>query len=200
MAPDSHRPPGTARQTTSGRVAVAGTRQLIDSEAQIDMRALRAYRLGRLRGELKRRDYAGILLYDPINIRYATGARNMTVWTLHNAVRYCFVASEGPVVLFEFHSTPHLPAGLETIDEIRTAVYWFYFGAGQHGPERVKLWAAELADLVRQHGGGNWRLAVDKCDFLGVDALRAEGLEVTDGQEVTELARRIKSPEELACM
>jgi Xaa-Pro aminopeptidase len=110
------------------------------------------------------------------------------------------VATEGPVVIFEFHSSPHLPAGLETIDEIRTAVYWFYFGAGQHGPERVKLWAAELADLVRQHGGGNRRLAVDKCDFLGVDALRAEGLEVKDGQEVTELARRIKSAEELACM
>jgi len=200
MAPDNHRPPAPASQHTSGGVSVAGTRQLIDSEAQIDMRALRAYRLGRLRDELKRRDYAGILLYDPINIRYATGARNMTVWTLHNAVRYCFVASEGPVVLFEFHSAPHLPAGLETIDEIRTAIYWFYFGAGQNGPERVNLWAAELADLMRRHGGGNRRLAVDKCDFLGVDALRAEGLEVMDGQEVTELARRIKSPEELACM
>ena len=89
MAPDSHRPPGTARQTTSGRVAVAGTRQPIDSEAQIDMRALRAYRLGRLRDELKRRDYAGILLYDPINIRYATGARNMTVWTLTGRSMLC---------------------------------------------------------------------------------------------------------------
>jgi Xaa-Pro aminopeptidase len=200
MAPDNHRPPAPASQHTSGGVSVEGTRQLIDTEAQIDMAALRAYRLGRLRGELKRRDYAGILLYDPINIRYATGARNMTVWTLHNAVRYCFVATEGPVVMFEFHSSPHLPAGLETIDEIRTAVYWFYFGAGQNGPERVKLWAAELAELVRRHGGGNRRLAVDKCDFLGVDALRAEGLEVMDGQEVTELARRIKSREELACM
>jgi Xaa-Pro aminopeptidase len=198
MPPDNRMPSGTARQTTTGKVAAEGTRQLIDSE--IDMRVLRAYRLGRLRDELKRRDYAGILLYDPINIRYATGARNMTVWTLHNAVRYCFVASEGPVVMFEFHSAPHLPAGLETVDEIRTAVYWFYFGAGQHGAERVKLWAAELADLLRRHGGGNRRLAVDKCDFLGVDALRAEGLEVTDGQEVTELARRLKSREELACM
>jgi len=173
---------------------------LSDTEARVDMRVLRASRLERLRAQLRARDYAGCLLYDPINIRYATGARNMTVWTLHNPVRYCFVASEGPVVLFEFHSTPHLAAGLETVDEIRTAVYWFYFGAGQHGPERVKLWAAELADLVRQHGGGNRRLAVDKCDFLGIDAMRAEGIEVTDGQEVTELARRIKSPEELACM
>ncbi len=122
MPPDSRMSSGTAAHQASRSAERGGTRQLIDSEAQIDMRALRAYRLGRLRDELKRRDYAGILLYDPINIRYATGARNMTVWTLHNPVRYCFVASEGPVVLFEFHSTPHLPAGLETVDEIRTAV------------------------------------------------------------------------------
>ncbi|HEX9768704.1 MAG TPA: Xaa-Pro peptidase family protein, partial [Kiloniellales bacterium] len=200
MPPDSRLPPGPAGQETAGRVAAEGTRQLIDSEPQIDMRALRAYRLGRLRDQLKRCDTAGILLYDPINIRYATGARNMTVWTLHNAVRYCFVATEGPVVLFDFHSTPHLAAGLETVDEIRPAVYWYYFAAGPRGAERAKPWAAEIADLVRRHGGGNRRLAVDKCDYLGIDALRAAGLEVTDGQEVTELARRLKSPEELACM
>ncbi len=200
MPPGSPMPAKPVAERAPGGLEAGGTRQLIDSEAQIDMRALRAYRLGRLRGELKRRDYAGILLYDPVNIRYATGARNMTVWTLHNAVRYCFVATEGPVVLFDFHSSPHLAAGLETVDEIRAAVYWFYFGAGSKGPERSKLWAAELADLVRRHGGGNRRLAVDKCDYLGIDALRAEGMEIMDGQEVTELARRLKSPEELACM
>ena len=52
---------------------------LTDSEAPIDMRALRAYRLGRVRRELAARDYAGLLLFDPINVRYATGTRNMTV-------------------------------------------------------------------------------------------------------------------------
>ena len=35
------------------------------------------------------------------NIRYATGSRNMAVWTLHNAARYAFVPVEGPVVLFD---------------------------------------------------------------------------------------------------
>jgi hypothetical protein len=53
MAPDNHRPSATAGQQTLGRVAVEGTRQLIDTEPQIDMRALRAYRLARLKDELK---------------------------------------------------------------------------------------------------------------------------------------------------
>jgi Xaa-Pro aminopeptidase len=156
--------------------------------------------LGRIRAQLKRLDYGGIVLYDPINIRYATGARNMTVWTMHNAVRYCFIPTEGPIVLFDFHNCEHLSAGLETVDEVRHAVSWFYFGAAYLGPERAKRWAAELADLMRLHGGGNRRFAIDKCEPMGVAALTAEGIEVMDGQEVTELARCIKSPEELACM
>jgi len=28
----------------------------------------------------------GVILFDPINIRYATGSRNMQVWTMHNPV------------------------------------------------------------------------------------------------------------------
>ena len=173
---------------------------LTDTEAMIDMVALRRYRLERVRAELRRLDYAGCLLYDPINIRYATGSRNMAVWTLHNAVRYCFVATEGPVVLFDFHNCEHLSQGLESVSEVRPAAAWFYFGAAQHMEERAARWAAELADLVRRHGGGNRRLAADRCDPLGVSALAAEGIELRDGQEVTELARRLKSPEELACM
>ena len=67
---------------------------------KIDLNAMRAYRLARVRQELKARDYGGLLLYDPLNIRYATDTRNMSVWTMHNAVRYAFIATEGPVVMF----------------------------------------------------------------------------------------------------
>jgi Xaa-Pro aminopeptidase len=162
--------------------------------------AMRAYRLERLRGELRARDLAGLVVYDPINIRYATGTTNMQVWALHNPVRYAFVATEGPVVLFDFHGGFHLSDGIETVDEVRPALGWFYFAAGPHAGARARRWAAEIADLVRAHGGGNRRLAVDKCDFAGIDALRAEGIQVFDGQEITELARRIKSPDEILAM
>ncbi|TIV10541.1 MAG: aminopeptidase P family protein, partial [Mesorhizobium sp.] len=45
--------------------------------------AMRSYRLERIRAELKRRDYAGALLYDPVNIRYATDSTNMQLWVAH---------------------------------------------------------------------------------------------------------------------
>src|SRR3546814_18494334 len=55
----------------------------------------------------------------------------MQVWCLHNAVRYVFVPTEGPVVLFDFHNCAHLSAGNEVVSEVRPAVGWFYFAAGK---------------------------------------------------------------------
>src|SRR5260370_41825884 len=64
--------------------------------AEVDEPRLRRDRLSRLRAELAKRDYAGALLSDPMNLRYATGARNMPVWTMHAPGRYVFVATDGP--------------------------------------------------------------------------------------------------------
>ena len=50
---------------------------------EIDQTTLFRYRLERLRAELRKRDYAGAVLFDPMNLRYATGTRNMAVWTMH---------------------------------------------------------------------------------------------------------------------
>jgi Xaa-Pro aminopeptidase len=166
----------------------------------IDLPGVRAYRLARVREQLRARDYAGCVLFDPINIRYATDSRNMAVWTLHNAARYCFVATEGPVIVFDFHNCAHLSDGLETVDEVRPARAWYYFAAGPHVTERAAIWAAEIADLVRAHGGGNTRLALDHCDPAGAAALAREGIDVHDGQEVLEQARVIKSTAELTLM
>ena len=171
-----------------------------DTPALPDVGRMRRARLARLRTELARRDVAGALLYDPINLRYATGSRNMAVWTLHNAVRYAFVATEGPVVLFDFHGCRHLSAGLDTVDETRPATSWYFFGAGPRMAERANRWAAEVADLVTSHGGGNRRLAVDRVDPEGAEALRARGITVVDGQEPCECARAIKTRDEIAAM
>src|SRR5258707_236893 len=68
----------------------------------IDQRALNRYRLECVRTQLQRLDYAGAVLSDPMNIHYATGSRNMPIWTMHAPGRYAFVATEGPVILYEF--------------------------------------------------------------------------------------------------
>lgn len=164
------------------------------------LEAARAYRLGRLRAELERHDVAGILLFDPCNIRYALDSSNMQVWTLHNATRYALILNGGPAILFEYASCAHLAEGLGGVDEVRVARSFLYHAAGEQGGDRARAFAAEIAALVRRHGGGNLRLAIDKIEPLGLDALRAEGLDFIEGQELAEQARAIKSPEEIALM
>lgn len=171
-----------------------------DHTAGPDMARMRGYRVARFQAELRRRDYAGAVLYDPINIRYATGSRNMAVWTLHNPARYAFVPAEGRAVIFDFHNCEHLSDGLETIEEVRPARSWFFFASGNRLAEKAGVWAAEIADLVRERCGNNRRIAFDRLDFHGAKLLEAAGIELQDAQEPCEIARSIKSGDELACM
>jgi Xaa-Pro aminopeptidase len=168
--------------------------------AEIDHDSLCIGRLARLRAELKKRDFAGALLADPMNIRYATGTRNMAVWTMHAPGRYAFVATEGPVVLFEFGASKHVSAGSNIVDELRSSTPWFYFLCGPRVDEKAALWAEEVASLVRQHGGGNRRLAVDRCEPWGAQLLAERGVRLFDVQEAIEQARVIKTTEEIACL
>ncbi|WP_428642735.1 M24 family metallopeptidase [Roseibium sp.] len=165
-----------------------------------DLEAVRAYRLERIRAQLGRFDLGAAILCDPLNVRYATDATNMQIWSTHNAVRYTFVALDGPVVAFDFHNCEHLSAHNGLVDEVRHGVPWFYFEAGPRSQELAIKWAAELADLVRTHGGGNNRIALDKARREGVAALEAHGLVIHDGEEVMELARAIKCPDEIKAM
>ena len=165
-----------------------------------DLDMIRQYRLARVRDYLRKFDYAGIVLYDPLNVRYATDSTNMQIWVIHNASRYLFVPTEGPIVLWEFSGCDFLSQHVKVIDEIRSTVPWFYFCAGDRYEEQAKKWAAEIADLVKQHGGGNMRLAIDRCNHEGIAALMSHGIEVRNGEEVMELAREIKCAEEIKAM
>ncbi|MDE0096062.1 MAG: aminopeptidase P family protein [Gammaproteobacteria bacterium] len=172
----------------------------LDISRPIDETAVRRYRLDRVRSLAAREDVAAVLLFDPINIRYANGSRNMQVWTMHNFCRYALILTAGPSVMFELPTGMHLLEGLETIDEVRTAWSTDYFVIGYRTTEIAANWASEIGDLVRQHGGGNRRLAVDRLDVDTAAALTGAGLELMDGKKVMEHARAIKSLEEIRAL
>ncbi|MGE0499951.1 MAG: M24 family metallopeptidase [Rhizobiaceae bacterium] len=161
---------------------------------------MRKYRLERIRAELRRRDYAGALLYDPVNIRYATDSTNMQLWVAHNPTRHCFVATDGPVILFDYFSCEHLSDHSGMVDEVRPALSWMYLYSGELTDGKVAKWAAGIADLVGEHGGGNRRIAVDHVNPEGVEALARLGVSVHSGEAVMENARLIKSPDEILAM
>ena len=183
-----------------------GPGELAESEwleaglANPDMTKIREYRLKRVREKLAEFDCSGILLYDPLNIRYATDSTNMSLWTSHNAARYALVMTEGPVIIFEFDAHEFLSNHNPLITEVRHAVTYLYFTAGDKSKERAKIWASEIVDIVKEHGKGNKRLALDHCAPEGVHELQSLGIELANGEEVMELARLIKSDDEMMAM
>ncbi|BBU32361.1 peptidase M24 (plasmid) [Burkholderia sp. THE68] len=161
------------------------------------LRDVRAYRLGRVQAQLRAHDVPAILLYDPVNIRYATDTSNMQVWAGRNPARYIMVFADGRIVAWEFHSSEHVWDGLNLDVELRHALSWTFFNAGHKAERRAEAWAAEIIDVFRKHAPGDQRLAVDRLDPFGSACLEKQGITLLDGQALMETARLIKSPGEL---
>jgi len=191
--------PSTARERAALAGASAGS-----AVPPIDLEALRAYRYRRVQQILKEADCAAALLWNPVNIRYAVDCRNnMTVWLLHNMGRYCIVPAEGRAVLFEYANKNCLSSQppLAAVAEVRPSIIHSFFDAAEHAESTSRRWAAEIRDLVdRLAGTGARRLAIDRADLLGAEALRAQGFDLVEGQRLMELARSVKSAQEIACM
>ena len=165
-----------------------------------DMPALREYRLARLQEQIIRNDCAGLLLFDPLNIRYATDATNMQLWTTHNPARACFVPPQGNVILWDFHNCEHLSQHLPLIGEVRHGASFFYFETGDRTAAAADEFVAVILDLMARFGGKNKRLAVDRIEHVGYAALRANDVDVLEGQVLTEHARSVKNANELNAM
>ena len=165
-----------------------------------DMPALREYRLSRLQEQIRKHDCAGLLLFDPLNIRYATDTTNMQLWIAHNAARACFVPPEGKVILWDFHNCEHLSAHLPLVGEVRHGASFFYFETGDKTEAAAAHFVDEVIDVMKSHGGANKRLAVDKIETPGYVRLVEKGIEIIEGQMLTEHARAIKNDNEIRAM
>ncbi len=168
-------------------------------DTTIDQVALRTGRLARLRSEMATREVAAVLLTDPVNIRYASGARNMQIFTARNPARYLFVTVDGPVVLYEFTGALHLADGLETITEVRHATTASFVAAGEAIADVERRWAGEIRDLVAETVGLEATVGVERVNAGAAIALANLGLNLVDPQEAVERARAIKTPDEVAC-
>lgn len=161
---------------------------------------MRRYRWERLTQHVVARDYGGVLMFDPLNIRYATDTTNMQLWNTHNPFRAVLVCADGHMVMWDYKNSPFLSEFNPLVREVRSGASMFYFSTGDKGEQAADAFAIEVRDLLREHGGGSTRVAVDKIMLHGARALEAVGLEVLDGEEVTEKSRSIKGPDEILAM
>lgn len=165
-----------------------------------DLPAMRLHRWQRLTRAIAERDYAGLLMFDPLNIRYATDTTNMQLWAAHNPFRACLLLADGHMVLWEYGGMTHLSDFNPLISEVRAGAAFFYFATGDRTEEKAVEFAQQVDEILRSRVGGNRRLAVDKIQIAGLRALDRLGIEVMDGEEVTERTRSVKGAEEIKAM
>jgi Xaa-Pro dipeptidase len=161
---------------------------------------MRDHRWARLTKALTARDLGGILLFDPLNIRYATDTTNMQLWNTHNPFRAVLLCADGYMVIWDYKNAPFLAEYNPLVRESLAGASMFYFATGDRGPIAAAEFVAQVNQLMRAHAGENRRLAVDKIALHGLHALKNAGFEVVDGEEVTEKTRAIKSLDEILAM
>ncbi len=165
-----------------------------------NLEKMRAFRHQRLTQHIVDREYGGLLMFDPLNIRYATDSTNMQLWNTHNPFRAVLLCADGYMVIWDYKNSPFLSEFNPLVREQRSGADFFYFDRGDKIGPAADVFSKQVLDLINEHGGGNKRIGVDKIMLHGLRALEAHGFEVMDGEEVTEKSRSIKGPDEILAM
>ena len=158
---------------------------------------LYAARKAHVRSRMERAGVAVMLLVDPNDIGYVTGARNMTLFTARTPARYLLMFSDGYTILYDFVGCEHLAKDLVTIDEVRPAEGLNTVSSGGQLVEAIARFAAEIAAVIRDRDPHIDRLHIDRFPWQATDALRAEGFELADADAALLPARAIKLPIEM---
>jgi len=161
---------------------------------------MRRFRWERLTQHIVDRDLAGLLMFDPLNIRYATDSTNMQLWNTHNPFRAVLLCADGYMVIWDYKNAPFLSSFNPLVREVRSGADLFYFDRGDKIDIAADTFSNEVRRLCEAHAPGNKRLAVDKPMLHGLRALEAQGFETHEGEEVTEKSRSVKGPDEIKAM
>ncbi len=188
--------------TVSRTYGINGT----DWEDRIDYPRLRRERLERARIQLEATELGGLLCFDMNNIRYLS-ATHIGTWAMDKLTRFCLLPRGGEPIVWDFGSAAR-----------HHALYCSWLGPersragistmrGAFSPESGR--AEEVARKIRveleQRGLLGEPLGVDLIELPVLEALRREGIQVVDGQQVMQRARIIKTQDEItllstACM
>jgi Xaa-Pro dipeptidase len=157
--------------------------------------SLRAGRLARLQAAMRSHSVDVCLLFNEPNVRYATGASAMPVWSNTTFVRCALVPAEGVPILFEHANSIHRSA--QVVADVRPMHAWEFLDDAE---AHADVWAGETLDAVRDLGASPGRIAVDRLGMPGHLALSRAGVRAIDSAPVTRDAREVKTPEEIVML
>jgi hypothetical protein len=113
-----------------------------------NMPALRRYRWERLTQHIVARDLGGLLMFDPLNIRYATDSTNMQLWNTHNPFRAVLLCADGYMVIWDYKNSPFLSEFNPLVREQRSGADLFYFDRGDKVDVAADVFANEVRILI----------------------------------------------------
>jgi Xaa-Pro aminopeptidase len=161
---------------------------------QINVERMFEYRRERLREQLRLHDADFCILLSPISLRYAVDFRSYLLFQSHIPTVYLFLPQEGPTVAFGcYYDVPQ-------IDEFRPGRPQAFFEGGTNIDVASRDLADDVVNYLDEIGSRKRRVAIEYVNPSVVQALEARGVEVIDGVRIAELARVIKSADEIACM
>ena len=185
----------------------------VDWESRVDLGRLRDQRLARLKDALEASDLGALLAFDFANIRYMT-ATHIGTWAMDKLIRFALLVRGGEPIVWDFGSAarhhqlyspwldhsdgPSTPEGAARtgaragISTLRGA---FHPDAGIAADV-----AAKVAAQLREHGLAGEPLGIDLAEMPVLAALKAEGIDVADGQQVFLAARSIKTKDEISLL
>ena len=104
-------------------------------------------------------------------------------------------------ILFEFTGCEHLADGYETVDEVRPAMTASFVAAGPAIVQRERSWAIEMAATLAELVGKDAVVGLERFECRREHWSTANrGYRLWDAQEPVEMARAIKSAEEIKCI
>src|SRR5580700_3211741 len=181
----------------------------VDWEQRVDLARLRDER----RAQLDRSELGALLSFDFANIRYMTST-HIGTWAMDKLIRFALLPRGGEPVVWDFGSAarhhqqynpwldhtagpPSAEGAARTgaragISTLRGA---FHPDAGIAADV-----ASKIATVLREQGVADAPLGIDVAEMPVLAALRAEGIDTVDGQQVFLEARRTKTRDEISLL
>jgi Xaa-Pro dipeptidase len=161
---------------------------------RIDVERMYDYRRDRLREQLRLHDVDFCILVNPISLRYAVDYRSYMLFQSHIPTVYLFLPQEGPTVFFGcYYDVPQ-------VDDFRPGRPHAFFEGGTNIDVAARGLADDVVAYLDEIGSSRRRVAIEYVNPSVTKELEARGVEVIDGVRIAELARLIKSEDEIACM
>lgn len=163
----------------------------------VDLTRLRAYRLDRIRAQLRAADVAFCVIGNPISLRYAVDCREYQGMQARIPLMYLFIPVEGPVVFFGAQHRDYVG-----VDDYRAPARCNAFEGGLELADNARQFAEDVKSFLHEIGlkQDTRRVAVEMFNPSTTQALLQAGIEPVDAEPLVERARSIKSVEEIQCM